>query len=133
MKNIKKYRNFLESKKNKFPNIKKEVFNDFIIYVGKDAKSNDHLTFNVAENDDLWFHTKGEPGSHVVIRVKDRLPTDEVIKYAASLAKKNSKAKNKNIAEVVYCKVKFVKKAKNMNPGQVKVDYTNSYTIKINN
>ena len=65
-----KNKNILESKKNKFPNIKEINIDDFLVFIGKDAKSNDHLTFNVATEDDIWFHSKGVPGSHVVIRVK---------------------------------------------------------------
>ena len=79
-----KNKNILESKKNKFPNIKEINIDDFLVFIGKDAKSNDHLTFNVATEDDIWFHSKGVPGSHVVIRVKDKLPTPEVLKEVAS-------------------------------------------------
>ena len=38
-----------------------------------DAKSNDHLTFNIADVNDYWFHVKGVPGSHVVLHIKDIL------------------------------------------------------------
>jgi len=79
---IKNFNSFNESKKDKFPNIQKLEIEGFIVYVGKDAKSNDHLTFNVADKEDIWFHVKGVPGSHVVIRVRENLPTETVIKYA---------------------------------------------------
>ncbi len=128
---IKSYEYFLEGKNKKFPDTKVSEFNGFDIYVGRDAKSNDHLTFNMAGDDDIWLHTKGVPGSHVVIMVKNELPSKETIKYAAELAKKNSKSKNLNLADVVYCKRKFVKKEKSMNDGQVKVDYKNSEIIKV--
>lgn len=127
---IKDYNKFLEGK-NKFPNLKKVEFEGFLIYVGKDAKSNDHLTFNIANNDDIWMHAKGYPGSHVVIKVKDNLPTNSVLKHGAELAKKNSKAKNEKNIDIVYCKRKFVKKEVGMNDGQVKVDYINSQSINI--
>jgi len=119
---------FLESKK-KFPNIKKLEHDGFNIMIGKDAESNDHLTFNMAEDNDLWFHVKGSPGSHVVLKINDKLPIETVVKFVAELAKKNSKAKNTEGAHVVYCKRKFVKKNKGMNAGQVKVDYKNAQTI----
>ncbi len=67
---IKNYKLFIESK-NKFPNIKKMEIDGFLVYIGKDSKSNDYLTFNIAEDNDLWFHIKGVPGGHVVIKVKD--------------------------------------------------------------
>lgn len=126
---IKKFNSFNESKKDKFPNIQKKEIDGFVVYIGKDAKSNDHLTFNVADKEDIWFHVKGVPGSHVVIRVRENLPTETLIKAVAELAKKNSKASKDDKATVVYCQRRFVKKEPGMNDGQVKVDYTNSYQI----
>ena len=99
--------------------------------MGRDAKSNDHLTFNVADDEDIWMHVKGVPGSHVVIRVRENLPTETTIRKAAELAKKNSKAKDKDHATVVYCQRKFVKKDPGMNDGQVKVDYVNAHDINV--
>lgn len=125
---IKNYKLFIESK-NKFPNIKKMEIDGFLVYIGKDSKSNDYLTFNIAEDNDLWFHIKGVPGSHVVIKVNDNLPTESVINTAANLAKKNSKASNDEKVTIVYCKRKFVKKENNMKDGQVNVDYKNSYNV----
>ena len=125
---IKNYKKFFEGKK-KFPNLKKVEADGYLIYVGRDAQSNDHLTFNMADNDDIWMHVKGVPGSHVVIKSRNKLPTNEILRYAAELAKQNSKAKGQNKATVVYCKRRFVKKERDMNPGQVKVDYVNAYEI----
>jgi predicted ribosome quality control (RQC) complex YloA/Tae2 family protein len=124
-----KYLKYFESKKEKFPDIQKKEIDGYTIFIGRDAKSNDYLTFNVADEEDMWFHIKGVPGSHVVIRVRENLPTPEIIKTAALLAKKNSKAKSDNECKVVYCQRKFVKKEKGMNDGQVKVDYKNSEEI----
>jgi predicted ribosome quality control (RQC) complex YloA/Tae2 family protein len=126
---IKNFNLFSESKKEKFPNIQKLEIEGFIVYVGKDAKSNDHLTFNVSDKEDIWLHVKGVPGSHVVIRVRENLPTETVIKSAAQLAKRNSKASKESNVTVVYCQRRFVSKESNMNDGQVKVDHTNSYKI----
>ena len=125
---IKKF-NLFEGKKNKFPDIKKVEIDGFIIYVGRDAKSNDHLTFNISSDDDLWFHVKGVPGSHVVIRVRENLPTLELIRKAAELAKKNSKAGKEGKATVIYCQRRFVKKEQGMNDGQVRVDYLNAEEV----
>ena len=136
MKHINNFKLYTESKKDKFPNIQKKEIEGFIVYVGKDAKSNDYLTFNIADGGDIWMHVKGVPGSHVVIKTKEitstketSIPTKEIIKKAAELAKKNSKSPKDEKATVVYCQRKFVKKEKGMNDGQVKVDYTNSYEI----
>jgi predicted ribosome quality control (RQC) complex YloA/Tae2 family protein len=126
-----KHLKYFESKKDKFPDIKKLEVDGYMIQYGRDAKSNDYLTFIVAEDEDIWMHVKGVPGSHVVIRVRENLPTQEILKYAASLAKKNSKANKDNSAKVVYCQRKFVKKDPGMNDGQVKVDYINAEEITI--
>ena len=126
-----KYLKHFESKKNKFPDIKKIQIDGYNVMVGRDAKSNDYLTFIEAYDEDIWMHVKGVPGSHVVIRVVDNLPTPEVLKAAAELAKNNSKAQKDQLVTVVYCQRKFVKKEPNMNPGQVRVDYRNSEEITI--
>ena len=128
---IKKFNLFNEGKKDKFPNIKKVEIDGFVIYIGRDAKSNDHLTFNVADKEDIWMHVKGVPGSHVVIRVRENLPTLELIKRAADIAKRNSKADKEESATVVYCQRRFVKKEQGMNDGQVRVDYLNADEIVI--
>lgn len=128
---IYKYKSFNESK-NKFPNIKTLNVDGFVVYLGRDAKSNDHLTFNMSNPDDIWMHTKGVPGSHMLILVRDKIPTPETIKIVAEIAKKNSKAKDNHNIAVVYCKVKFVKKEPGMNDGQVRVDYNNSNEVIIN-
>jgi predicted ribosome quality control (RQC) complex YloA/Tae2 family protein len=127
---IKKFSLF-EGRKDKFPDIKKVEIDGFIIYVGRDARSNDHLTFNIADKEDIWMHVKGVPGSHVVIRVRENLPTLELIRRAAELAKKNSKADKEEKATVVYCQRRFVKKEQDMNDGQVRVDYINADEIVI--
>ena len=126
-----KHFSLFEGKRDKFPNIQKLDIDGFVVYVGKDAKSNDHLTFNIADKEDIWMHVKGVPGSHVVIRVRENLPIDSVIKKSAELAKRNSKASKDSKATVVYCQRRFVKKEPGMNDGQVKVDYTNSYEIQV--
>jgi predicted ribosome quality control (RQC) complex YloA/Tae2 family protein len=125
---VKNFKSFNEGK-DKFPDIRKIDVDGFIVYLGRDAKSNDYLTFNVAENDDIWMHVKGFPGSHSVIVVRENLPTPEVIRKVAELTKKNSKAKALNNISVIYCKTKFVKKTNDQKDGQVSVDYKNTHEI----
>ncbi len=126
---LKTFRIFNESKNNKFPNIKEVRIDNFLVLIGRDSDSNDYLSTKMAYPDDVWMHAKGVPGSHILIRVKDCLPTPEVIKEVAKLAIKNSKSKTKGT--VVYCKSKFVKKIKGSKSGQVTVDYKNSNEIEI--
>ena len=127
---MKYIKSFNESNKSNKPNIKKLDIDGFLVFMGRDALSNDYLTFEVADNEDYWMHAKGVPGSHVVIRVDSEIPGLETIKKAAKLAAKNSKSSDEQV-NVVYCKRKFVKKEPGMNVGQVKVDYTNSYEITV--
>lgn len=123
------FNKFIGESKDKFPNIKTINVDEFTVLVGRDAKSNDYLSMQMANENDLWFHTKGLPGSHVVIKVKDNLPTPEIILKVAKIAAKNSKASG--TCTVVYCKAKFLSKTSDMKPGQVSVDYTNSQEIEV--
>lgn len=118
-----------ESKKDKFPNYKQFEKDGFLIWVGSDGKSNDYLTFNMANEQDIWLHAMGVPGSHVIIKVKSSnytqdksLPTESVLRFAAELAKKHSKAPKDQPCDVRFCERRFVYKTPNMNVGQVGID-----------
>ena len=124
-----KYIKYFEGKKKEFPNYKKFDKVGFVIYVGGDAESNDYITFKIADDDDIWLHTMGIPGSHVIIRVKNSkytqeksVPTETVLKFAAELAKKHSKADKDKPCDVRFCQRKFVYKTPEMKVGQVGVD-----------
>jgi predicted ribosome quality control (RQC) complex YloA/Tae2 family protein len=121
-------KSFLESKKSEKPKIKKHDIDGFVVYQGKDANSNEHITLELSNEDDIWMHAKGVPGSHVLIKIKDKIPTETTIKRVAIIAAKNSKSEE-DMVKVVYCKKKYVKKEPGMNTGQVKVDYINANEI----
>ncbi len=92
------------------------------IYVGKDAKSNDELTFGFAKPNDVFLHARGVSGSHVIIRNSSReIPARPIVEYAASIAAHYSKARSSGIVPVAYSMRKFVKKAKGK-PGAVVID-----------
>ena len=124
---MKHIKNFNESKAGKI-NYKKLIIDDFVVYQGKNAQSNDYVTFELSAPEDYWFHAKGYPGSHVLVKIKDRIPPESVIKQVAEIAAKNSKAPSGQV-NVVWCKKEFVKKESKMNVGQVGVDYKNSNII----
>lgn len=126
MRYLKKYKIF-ESKK---PNYQTLQIGDFKVYRGRDALANEYVTFQLADENDLWFHAKGVPGSHLVIKVDDKLVTPEIIKQAAEIVAKNSKTKEKEV-QVVYCQKKFVTKVQGTNLGQVNVDYINTEEITV--
>ncbi|RMD48368.1 MAG: DUF814 domain-containing protein [Ignavibacteria bacterium] len=105
--------------------------NKYHIYVGKDNKNNDLLTFKFAKQNDYWFHVRGYSGSHVVLKVdnaKQGMPKN-IIKSAASLAAYHSKAKTAGVVPVIYTFRKYVHKKKGMAPGQVAVQRENSVIV----
>ena len=96
----------------------------FEILVGKGAKDNDRLTFDVADRNDLWLHVGAWSGSHVVIRIPDDgfEPPRDVIDYAARLAAWFSKARGaKGKVEVHLCRAGDVSKAPRMPAGMVRL------------
>ncbi len=97
----------------------------FHIYVGKNNYQNDELTFQFASGNDWWFHAKGMPGSHVVVKTEGaaELP-DRTFEEAARLAAYYSKGRGSDKVEVDYIQKKHVKKPGGAKPGFV-VYYTN--------
>lgn len=90
-----------------------------LIMVGKNNKQNDYLTLRLADNEDLWFHTKNIPGSHVVLKCAGKKVLDEEILEAATLAAYYSKAKMSANVPVDYTIKKHVKKPSGAKPGMV--------------
>lgn len=94
-------------------------------YVGKNNLQNDALTFKFATGGDWWFHAKGMPGSHVILK-NDRVGEipDSVYEDAARLAAFYSKGRGQEKVEIDYIPRKHVKKPAGAKPGFV-VYYTN--------
>lgn len=122
----KKGRNKKKSKPSKPFHYKTE--NGADIYVGKNSKQNDYITLKVARKEDLWFHVKDSPGSHVILKT-DKI-FDEDIKIAAYLAALNSSLASENKVDVDYTEKKNVNKAKGAKDGMVY--YVNFSTITVN-
>jgi predicted ribosome quality control (RQC) complex YloA/Tae2 family protein len=94
----------------------------FDVLIGKGDRENDHLTFEVAEPDDVWLHVAGgTAGSHVVIRNPERLQAlpKSVIEAAAALAAWHSKARNALRVDVHVCRARDVGKERGAPAGQV--------------
>jgi predicted ribosome quality control (RQC) complex YloA/Tae2 family protein len=89
------------------------------IFVGRNNKENDYLTFKFAQPDDLWFHAQDVSGSHVLLKRKNKKtdPSFSDIKEAASVAVYFSKAKKEKRAVVIYTQAKYVRKPKRGKPG----------------
>ena len=102
------------------------------IYVGRNARENDELTFGLAKSDDLWLHARGAPGSHVVVRLeKGTDPPPETIRDAATLALLYSDLKKSGKGDVIYTRRKWVKKAKGQAPGAVIVTQEKSLHVSL--
>ena len=102
------------------------------IFVGRNARENDELTFELAKSDDLWLHARGTPGSHVVVRLeKGSDPPPETIRDAATLALLYSDLKKSGKGDVIYTRRKWVKKAKGQAPGAVIVTQEKSLHVSL--
>lgn len=94
------------------------------MYVGKNNFQNEELTFKFASGNDWWFHAKGIPGSHVVVKTNgDELP-DRTFEEAGQLAAYHSRGRDNEKVEIDYLERKNVKKPNGSKPGFV-VYYTN--------
>ena len=89
------------------------------VLVGKNNKQNDIVTFKLAAQHDLWFHTKDIPGSHVILKCGSTKPEERDIEYAANLAAYYSKARESSKVPVDYTERRHVKKPAGAKPGFV--------------
>lgn len=101
----------------------------FHMYVGKNNYQNDELTFKFATGNDWWFHAKGMPGSHVIVKSENKELPDRTFEEAGQLAGYYSKGKNSDKIEIDYLQKNNVKKPNGAAPGFV-VYYTN-YSLTI--
>ena len=101
----------------------------FHMYVGKNNLQNEELTFHFANGNDWWFHAKGAPGSHVIVRTNGEELPDRTFEEAGRLAAHFSKNVGAEKVEIDYIEKKHVKKPNGSKPGFV-VYYTN-YSLMI--
>lgn len=92
---------------------------DYRVLCGKNNAQNDYLTNKLAAKNDLWFHIKGCPGSHVVLICNGEEPSASDFTEAAVIAAVYSKAPRGQKAEVDYTRVKNIKKPPASKPGYV--------------
>ncbi len=101
--------------------------NNSDIYVGKNSNQNDYITLKLANKDDLWFHVKDVPGSHVILR-SDNIDESD-IEIAAYLAAINSSISEENKIDIDYTEKKNVNKAKGAAPGMVYYENFDTITV----
>ena len=121
----------VKNTKNKMPQAKStptvvKLSEDTTLYIGKNNKQNDYVTFSVGSGNDLWFHTKNIPGSHIILKTTLPRPEEADINTAASIAAYFSKARGGSNTPVDCTLRKFVKKPGGAKPGFV--IYTNQTT-----
>ena len=120
-----KLKNYRPQKKIKMLPMQFKTSGGYPLLVGKNNIQNDNLTFKIAEKDDLWFHVKDMPGSHVIMVTGGEEPSESDYTEAAEAAAYYSKATAGPVA-VDYTKVRNVKKPAGAKPGFViyKTNYT---------
>ncbi len=95
---------------------------DWKIYVGRTDSGNDWLSMKLAKANDYWFHVRGMPGSHVVLRVPPgRDPDRGTLKRAAAVAAYYSKAREGGIVPVSCTRGRYVAKPRGAKPGTVQI------------
>ncbi len=101
----------------------------FTVLVGKNNQENDYLTLKVAKENDIWFHVKDIQGSHVILVVNQKEPSQETINKIAAITAYYSKAKQSSNVPVDYTLAKYVKKPSKAKPGMV--TYINYQTVNV--
>lgn len=102
----------------------------FEILVGRNARQNERVTFDLAGSGDLWLHVRGAPGSHVVIRSGGQRVSDETLRMAAQLAAYFSTLRGERAAPVSYTARRNVSRAPGGRPGQVTVRNEQTITVR---
>jgi predicted ribosome quality control (RQC) complex YloA/Tae2 family protein len=106
-------------KAGKLPPMQFESTDGYLIYVGRNNRQNEELTFKSARKDDLWLHASKVHGSHVIISCGGTKPPDDTITQAAQLAAYYSEAGEGQNLPVDVTPVKQVKKVPGAKPGMV--------------
>ena len=99
------------------------------MYVGKNNFQNEELTFKLASGSDWWFHAKGQPGSHVIVKANGEELPDKTFEEAGRLAAYYSKGRSAPKVEIDYTQRKNLKKPKGGKPGFV--IYHTNYSLLI--
>lgn len=102
------------------------------IYVGKNNFQNEELTFKLAAGNDWWFHAKGIPGSHVIVKSNSEELPDQTFEEAARLAAYYSSGRNADKVEIDYIQKKHIKKVSGAKPGFV-IYHTNYSMVALPN
>ena len=99
-----------------------ELDGGWVVLAGRTEADNDRLSLKLARPNDWWFHVRGMPGSHVILRAReDSEPDREVLKQAAAIAAYHSKARRGGTVAVSCTRARFVTKPRGAKPGTVQI------------
>ena len=99
-----------------------ELPGGWTVLAGRTDADNDRLSIKVADPRDWWFHVRGMPGSHVILRAKpDEEPDRKTLDQAAAIAAYHSKARTGGVVTVSCTRARFVTKPERTKPGTVQI------------
>jgi predicted ribosome quality control (RQC) complex YloA/Tae2 family protein len=94
----------------------------WIVLAGRNDADNDYLSLRMAAPNDWWFHVRGLPGSHVILRVPSgQEPDRNILKMAAAIAAYHSKARQGGVVPVSATRARYVTKPRGAKPGTVQI------------
>ena len=108
-----------QPRKGKLPPMRFESTDGYPIYVGRNNRQNDELTFKLARKDDIWCHASKVHGSHVIISCGGTVPPDDTVTQAAQLAAYYSETSGGQNIPVDVTQVRQVKRIPSGKPGMV--------------
>ena len=92
------------------------------VLAGKTEADNDELSLRIAGPNDWWFHVRGMPGSHVVLRAQENIEPDRAtLERAAAIAAYHSKAREGGVVPVSCTRARYVSKPRGAKPGTVTI------------
>jgi len=99
-----------------------ELEGGWIVLAGRTQSDNDRLSLKLARPNDWWFHVRGMPSSHVILRAReDAEPDKETLKRAAAVAAYHSKARGGGTVAVSCTRARYVTKPRGAKPGTVQI------------
>ena len=99
-----------------------ELPGDWKVMAGKTDADNDRLSIKFADPADWWFHVRGMPGSHVILKHQpDQEPDRDTLRAAAAIAAFHSKARNGGVTAVSCTQARHVSKPRGAKPGTVSI------------
>jgi len=102
--------------------IEHELPGGWKVLAGKTDVDNDYLSLKLAKPNDFWFHVRGMPGSHVVLRAGSKeAPSRATLKQAAAVAAYYSKARHGGVVPVSCTEARYVTKPRGAKPGLVQI------------